>query len=290
MLNKDLPIVWTALITPLLEDGRIDFEALARLVDQQVKAGNGILFLGSTGEALNLANTEKKQILDWVREHKPQAPLMCGVGGIGLDATKAWVTALNDYPFDCYLMVTPPYAKPGDHGQLQWFNQLLDVSNKPCILYNVPGRTAFSLSRQALTTLREHKNFLGIKESSGSVEEFIAYKRALPNHAVYCGDDLMMPAFSNEGACGLISVASNAWPVQVHTYAQKCLDQTFDDHTLWQNAANSLFTASNPIPIKHLLHQRGLIHSPKVKLPLSHQDMGDDAELLHWDKKIVLWV
>ncbi|MCB0272064.1 MAG: 4-hydroxy-tetrahydrodipicolinate synthase [Bdellovibrionales bacterium] len=290
MDKNQIPIVWTAIITPFLENGAIDFTSLEHLVRMQEKFGNGILFLGSTGESLNLTNLEKKQVIDWVQNREFTVPTMCGVGGFCLDSTLSWIKAINEYKFDAYLLVTPPYAKPGAQGQLAWFTKLMDVSQKPCVLYNVPGRTACSLHRTALRELAKHKNLLGIKESSGSIDEFIAYKQTLPNHAVYCGDDIMMPHFAKEGACGLVSVASNAWPEQVQNYTQKCLNQTFDDFDLWKQACENLFTTSNPVPIKHLLHKRGLIKTSLVKAPLSHLDMGDDTDLIKYDQKIVLWV
>lgn len=290
MSKQQLPRVWTAIVTPLLETGAIDFQSLRKIVDEQVRANNGILFLGSTGEALNLSETEKQQILDWVKANKPSTPLMCGVGGSDLTSTLDWIDTINNYPFDYYLMVTPPYAKPGDEGQKAWFTELLDRAQKPCVLYNVPGRTACSLSRKALGTLREHKNFIGIKESSGSLDEFKKYKEALPNHAVYCGDDLLMPEFSKSGACGLISVASNVWPAATNAFAKQCLDGTFTDHELWKEASNSLFTASNPVPVKYQMYKNGWIKTPRVKLPLSHLDFKDTSRIESANQKIQAWL
>lgn len=289
-MKQNLPIVWTAIITPLDASGNVDFTSFKRLVQEQEKAGNGILYLGSTGEAFNLSTLEKQKILDWFKSNKPTVPTMCGVGGSDLEATLSWVRTINDYPFDSYLMVTPPYAKPGDEGQRAWFTQLLNQSKKPCVLYNVPGRTACSLSRKALESLRDHPNFIGIKESSGSLDEFKKFKATLPNHAVYCGDDLLMPEFSKAGACGLISVASNAWPSATNTFAKQCLDGTFKDHQLWKDASNSLFTASNPVPVKFLIHHNGWITSPNVKLPLSARDFKDSKSILDSNKKIQSWM
>jgi 4-hydroxy-tetrahydrodipicolinate synthase len=287
---KNLPIVWTAIVTPLDHNGNIDFTSFRKLVAEQEKAGNGILFLGSTGEALNLSSQEKQQILDWFKSNKPSVPTMCGVGGSDLEATLTWVETINQYSFDAYLMVTPPYAKPGDEGQKAWFTELLNKAKKPCVLYNVPGRTACTLSRRALESLKNHPNFLGIKESSGSLEEFKKFKSVLPNHAVYCGDDLLMPEFSDSGACGLISVASNVWPSATNAYAKKCLEKTFKDHQLWKDASNSLFTASNPVPVKYLLHKNGWIASTKVKLPLSDADFKDSKSILDANQKISQWI
>jgi len=283
------PLVWTALVTPLLENHKIDFEGMGTLMDQQAAAGNGILCLGSTGEALNLSFEEKCSIVDFFKQNKPQTLLMCGVGGFDMDATSQWIQKLNTYPFDAYLLLTPPYAKPGDKGQSAWFLKLLDIADKPCFLYNIPGRGACRLSLKALETLAGHPNFAGIKESGGSLASFQAYKKAIPNHLLYCGDDALMPEAAKHGACGLFSVASNAWPEQVHTFVQQCLDATFKDHALWNRAAQSLFSASNPIPIKRLLHDRQLIASPAVKTPLSAADMGSPEVLQRLDLDISAW-
>ncbi len=290
MKKQNLPIVWTAIITPLDQSGNLDFTSFEKLVGEQEKAGNGILFLGSTGEAFNLSANEKQQILEWFKNNKPSVPTMCGVGGSDLEATLAWINTINEYPFDCYLMVTPPYAKPGDEGQRAWFTQLLNQSKRPCVLYNVPGRTACPLSRKALESLRNHPNFMGIKESSGSLDEFKKFKSVLPDHAVYCGDDLLMPEFSENGACGLISVASNVWPGATNAYAKQCLEKKFKDHDLWREASNSLFTASNPVPVKYLMHKNGWIASAKVKLPLSDLDFKDSARILAANQKISSWL
>ena len=285
-----MPTVWTALVTPLLDQGEVDFESLQKLVLEQERANNGILFLGSTGEALNLASREKTKILDWIRQNKPKVPVMCGVGGSDLEGTIEWLNHINQYPFDAYLMVTPPYAKPGDDGQKQWFSHLMNKSQKPCLLYNVPGRTACSLSRTALESLSHNPMFAGIKESSGDPTEFKKYKETIPNHLAYCGDDLMMPTFGQLGAAGLVSVASNVWPGAAHTYAKQCIDGTFKDTELWKEASQSLFTASNPIPLKYILWKKEWIQSPAVKLPLSTEDFTETERIEKADQKISNWL
>lgn len=272
-MNLSEYALWTAVVTPLLDNEEIDFESLSRVVKQQDEAGNGLLILGSTAEALNLDLEQRKSIIEHVMKMKPSSPIMVGIGGNLLSEQKAWMSYLETLPVHAYLIVTPHYAKPGPKGQFQWFKALLDHSTRPCMLYNVPGRTAVAMSVEAVARLADHKNFWAIKEASGSVERFKEYLNAAQGKAVYCGDDALMPDFANAGSCGLVSVASNPWPRETHLYVKQCLNKTFDAKELWTKASNSLFVCSNPVPVKRLMFERGMIKTPKMMPPLSHEDM-----------------
>ena len=278
--------LWTALITPLLANGKIDFDSLKKLLHQQEEAGNGVLILGSTGEALNLSMEEKKQILNFTLEQKLSVPLMAGVGGINLDETLHWVKYLNTLSLDCYLMVTPLYAKPGAQGQYQWFKTLLDSSSKPVMLYNIPGRAGTALNHQAVKKLNGHPNFWAIKEASGSTQEFDQYVKDAPNARVYSGDDGMMPAFTKLGAKGLVSVASNVWPQRTKNVVTSCLDGNFTKEQLWEECSDSLFTYGNPVTIKGLMHKLQMIKTPFLRPPLSHQDLTDMAQLINANENV----
>lgn len=275
MKNIQKTTLWTALVTPFLSDGRVDYTSLEKLLREQESSGNGILILGSTGEALNISETERKEILDFTCEQKLSVPLMAGVGGIQLEETLRWVQHLNSLPLDAYLTVTPLYAKPGAKGQTHWFAQILDASEKPCVLYNVPGRAAVSLSLEAVKTLLPHKNFYGIKEASGSPDHFTEYFLAAPQKALYCGDDALMPEFARRGSCGLISVASNVWPKETKLYVEKALSQALRpmEEALWADASASLFESSNPVPVKRLLEKLGKISFGKLRPPLCAEDL-----------------
>ncbi|HEX5797404.1 MAG TPA: 4-hydroxy-tetrahydrodipicolinate synthase [Candidatus Saccharimonadales bacterium] len=265
--------VWTAIITPMNDDGTIDYASFEKILKRQESAGNAITILGSTGEALNLDEAEKKQILDFVLQLKLSVPLMAGVGGINLNTQLEWIKYLNTLELDCYLPVVPLYAKPGVHGQYGWFKALLDTADKPCMLYNVPGRTAKNLELETVSMLKDHKNFWAIKEASGSEKEFAKYAKAAPNAHMMSGDDAMLPAFSKLGAKGVVSVAANVWPEATDLIAGQCIKGVFKDTSLWRTATEALFCASNPVPVKALMHDLGQIDSPKLRLPLSDQDM-----------------
>ena len=267
--------LWTALVTPFNDDLTVDFDSLKNLVQEQVESNNGLLILGSTGEALNIGLADRKKIVEYVLSLNPNVPVMIGVGGHNLADTKAWVHYLETLNINAYLMVTPLYAKPGDQGQYQWFKTLMDEVSKPVMLYNVPGRTGTSLSLEAVSKLKDHKNYWAIKEASGSVEKFKEYLATSGNKPVYCGDDGLMPDFALNGASGLVSVASNVWPAATHTYVDQCLAKSFDAKQLWEEAANSLFIASNPVPAKAILKAQNRIKNNIMMPPLSSDDLTD---------------
>ncbi len=286
MKNLENFPLFTALITPMLEDGSIDFPSLQRLIKEQEKAGNGILILGSTGEALNLNDEEKRKILNFTLAQKVQVPLMAGVGGINIEDTLNWINYLETLPLDCYLMVTPLYAKPGPKGQFHWFKTLMDKATKPCILYNVPSRTGVSLNFQAVSDLSSHKNFYGIKEASGKVDDFKKYRSMAPNAKIYSGDDGMLPDFAPHGAFGLISVASNVWPEKTHKITNQCIKGEKINSELWKKICDTLFLVSNPVPAKIILNKLGRIKSPILRPPLSHQE-DFDRKKLDWANEAI---
>lgn len=281
--------LWTAVVTPLLQNGTVDFDSLTKLIHEQDEAQNGLLILGSTAEALNLNLKTRKSIIEHVVGMKPTSPIMVGIGGNLLEEQKEWMSYLATLPVHAYLLVTPHYAKPGPVGQYEWFKALMDHSTRPCMLYNVPGRTGVAMSVEAVTRLNKHKNFWAIKEASGSVEKFKEYLKASEGKGVYCGDDALMPDFAHAGSCGLVSVASNAWPKETHLYVEQCLNKTFDAKELWTKASNSLFVCSNPVPVKRLLFERGVISTPKMAAPLSHEDMISPAPVLSAQEAVSSW-
>ena len=285
---KEFPL-WTAVVTPLLTNGEVDFKSLENVVKAQEEAKNGLLILGSTGEALNLNLKTRKAIIEHVVNMKPQSPIMVGVGGNLLEEQKEWITYLETLNVHAYLLVTPHYAKPGPKGQYQWFKALMDASSRPCMLYNVPGRTAIPMALEAVKLLNTHKNFWAIKEASGSVEKFKEYLAAANGKEVFCGDDALMPDFAQAGSCGLVSVASNAWPRETHLYVEQCLNKSFDAKELWTKASNSLFVASNPVPVKRLMHEQGVISTALMMAPLSHEDMESPAPVLEAHAEVTRW-
>ncbi|EAR28666.1 dihydrodipicolinate synthase [Pseudoalteromonas tunicata D2] len=272
--------LWTALITPFTPQDTVDFDALAKLVAEQVAANNGILLLGSTGEGLALTETEQKEIVTFVCQLAPQVPLMVAVGGFNLKQQVQWLEFCNDLPIHAYLLGSPLYAKPGIQGQTQWFDTLLNHSKHPCMLYNVPGRSAVAIAPEVLTNLSHHTRLWAMKEASGDIAKFEAFRSAAPQLAIYSGDDALMPYFAQAGAKGLVSVAANAWPNQTAEFVRRSLAGTYPNlFRQWSSAINSLFEVANPIPVKVLMHKQGRIQFPDLRPPLTHLELNNHAAL-----------
>ncbi len=286
---KDIQL-WTALITPLAENGEVNFAELEKLIGLQSDAGNGVLILGSTGEGLAFSEKEKYEILDFVSKLPKRTPVMMGVGGFEINQQVNWIKRCNKAGVDALLVVTPLYAKPGFNGQLYWFKTLLDAAELPCMLYNVPSRTAVKMIPGVLAELRDHPNFWSVKEASGSVEEYLGYREAAPDAKFFSGDDALTAFFAQAGCDGLVSVASNPWPKETNLYVQKCLSgQTDGLFPVWNRAVDALFAVSSPVPAKRLMKEKGQISSAVLKPPLSEDDLQDSAQLNEADKQIGEW-
>ena len=284
-------VLWTALVTPLTAEGEVDFAGLDRLVADQAEAGNGILLLGSTGEGLALSALEQRRIVSYVCELAPAAPLMVAVGGQQLDEQLQWLDFCNELPIDAYLLASPLYAKPGPRGQAAWFGALLQRAQRPCMIYNVPSRSGVALDPAALAGLTAEPNFWAIKEASGSIADFAAFRRACPGVAIYSGDDGLMPYVAQDGAAGLVSVCANAWPEATQRYVRACLaGQGAAMVPLWPEAVATLFEVANPIPVKVLMHQQQVLGQPTLRLPLTHDELTELTPLLSADQRITDWL
>ncbi len=283
--------LWTALITPMNEDQSINFNDLEILLKRQEASQNGILILGSTGEALLLSDKEKEEIINFVIDKQLQVPIMVGIPGTNTKSAMKWINYCNDLKVDAFLLVTPVYTKPGRHGQYQWFHQLLEKSKKPCMLYNVPSRAGISLNKDTLNDLKDHPNLFALKEASGSTQDFQEYQKSAPNISIFSGDDALTPDFSKIGCKGLVSVISNVWPEQTKKYLDKCLKQDFTNLKTMIEASNSMFLASNPIPTKFLLAEKKTISTSQTKTPLNSKDLSSDSReiIMKIDQQVENW-
>jgi len=288
---NDFPL-WTAIVTPMNDDSSIDFISFEKILKEQEAAGVAVVILGSTGEALNLERSEQKRVLEFGLSLNLKVPVMTGIGGFNQKETLDYVSYLNSLSgLDAYLVVTPLYAKPGEHGQTAWFKSILDLSTRPCMLYNVPGRTGVKMSFGAVKTLKGHKNFWAIKEASGSVEDFKKYAESNPNARMYSGDDGMVPDFYPVGCVGLVSVASNAWPRETKAYVVKTLNGKLskEEANLWSASCDTLFIAANPVPVKNLMHFQGKITTNVLRAPLDHRDLADNSPVVAANRNIASW-
>lgn len=265
----------TALVTPFTEDGGIDLAAYAALIDRQVAAGVDFLVpLATTGETPALSAEEKLALMEVAVAHAAGRPLLVGCGSNSFNATLDNMELLADHGVDAWLVVVPFYNKPTQEGQYQYFRAIAAATDKPIIIYNVPGRTGANMTADTCIRLAEEcHNIIGIKEASGNyaqVSEII--RRAPQGFAVLSGDDDMTFAFMATGAHGVISVASNAFPELVAGMTHAVAE---GDYALGRELHHKLFpffkacfVESNPIPVKAALEIMGQMRSD-VRLPLA---------------------
>ncbi|TYP92728.1 4-hydroxy-tetrahydrodipicolinate synthase [Fodinibius salinus] len=282
--------LYTALVTPMKENGDLHLDDLASLIHRQDEAGNGVLVLGSTGEGLAQSLEHKKQVVKTASSLNIDVPIMVGVGGFNLRNQIEWIEYCHQFDVDSFLLVTPLYAKPGAKGQVQWFKSLLDTADRPCMLYNVPSRTGISMSPLVLKELADHPNFHAVKEASGSIDDYQQYRKAAKDIAFYSGDDALLPFFAMAGCHGLVSVAANVWPHATHEYVSRSLDGRGPELLpLWQECTDALFKGPNPVPAKVLLHEKEEIEHSTLHPPLTEDDVEDISLLKNADNMIEQW-
>ncbi len=267
---------WTALITPFTEKGVVDLSSLELLLKRQEEAQNGVVLLGSTGEGLALDKATRRAVLNHACALDLSIPILVGVDGFRLQDVLAWMEECEELPIDGFMLVTPIYARPGKHGQLAWFKELLNASQKPCMLYNVPHRAGCDLHLDVICELKDHPNFWAIKEASGSIETFEMFCNEAPNLRLFSGNDDCIP----DRAHGLVSVMGNIWPQEVNAYVKERSTQE-----VWKKAAR-LANQCNPVAAKRILYTKGIISSDYLKPPLSSKDGGDLSALSEVEEQL----
>ncbi|XQW84588.1 4-hydroxy-tetrahydrodipicolinate synthase [Thalassotalea piscium] len=283
--------LWTALVTPFDRKGAIDYASLKINAEYQNNAGNGILLLGSTGEGLALTKEEQLSVVTFITSMALDVPIMVAVGGYNLSEQLEWIAICNKLPISAYLLGTPIYTKPGPVGQTQWFSALLEQSDFPCMLYNVPSRSAVSIPVTTVKELQHHRNCWALKEASGELTSFLAFKQHCPEIKLFSGEDAMMPYLAGADVAGLVSVASNVWPEATHMYVNLALSGRHQGlFPLWQNAVDALFQVSSPIPVKVLMAQKSMISTATLRAPLTDQELAANNELVEVDQLINQWL
>lgn len=262
----------TALITPFMEDGTIDFQSLSAMIEHQVNGGvDYLVIMGTTSEAPTITHKEQDQIIAHVvKQVAGRVPLVLGVGGNSTAAVVQRLGELKDRlvaDFAAILSVTPYYNRPQQEGLYLHFCEVAKASPVPVILYNVPKRTGVNLLPDTTRRIYEAypNKIMGIKEACGSIEQF-SETIAIANgdFAVISGDDDLAYEMVKAGGGGLISVASNAWPKEMKQIVtqQDAFMQSKMGHRI-----HLLFVEGNPSGIKTVLTEMGMIKNI-LRLPL----------------------
>ena len=270
---------FVALVTPMLADGSLDFNALEELIDWQIESGtNGIVAVGTTGESATVSVKEHLKILEKTIDFaRGRVPVVAGTGANSTQEAIELSQKAAELGADYALLVTPYYNKPNQEGLFQHFIKIADSVDISQILYNVPSRTACDLKPETVLKLATHQNIVGIKEafdSSERLSELIRISNSIADQkyfSVFSGDDPSFNSFMAKGGHGVISVAANIVPKYISQICSLNLSNQFDDakelNSILNNLYELLFVESNPIPVKWMLNKMGRIQTG-IRLPL----------------------
>ena len=264
-----------ALITPFKEDLSIDFDALERLVEYNIK--NGVEYLvisGTTGESVTITTDEKKNLIEFISSvNKGRLPLVLGIGGNNTSSIISEIQGTDLSSIDAILSVSPYYSKPTQEGIYQHFKAISQVSPLPIILYNVPGRTSKNIEPE--TTIRlanDFENIIGVKEAGNNVHQYLELLRTKPDDfLVISGDDDLALGVALAGGSGVISVIGQGLPNEFSDMIRLGIagkaKQAYDIHFKLMPITSMIFAENNPAGIKAVLSGLG-ISKMHVRLPL----------------------
>lgn len=265
-----------AIITPMYENGEVNYEKLGELLDFQIEnSTDAIIICGTTGEASTLSHEEHLDVIRYTADYvKKRVPVIAGTGSnctetaiyLSQEAEKAGVDGL--------LVVTPYYNKATQKGLIAHYEAVAKSVSLPIIMYNVPGRTGCNiLPETAVKLAKEVDNIVGIKAATGNMAQETKMMQLVDGCLdVYSGEDGLIVPMLSIGAKGVISVLSNVAPKETHDICQKFFDGdikgSLDLQLKALNLVDALFCEVNPIPVKHALNLMGMEVGP-LRMPLS---------------------
>ncbi len=248
-----------ALITPFCEDGSVNYEILAELIEEQIAEGtDAIVSVGTTGEAATLSHEEHLEVIRFTCERVAgRIPVIAGTGSNATDTAIYLSVEAQRYGADGLLLVSPYYNKATQKGLIEHFTMVAKAVTIPILLYNIPGRTGINIAPETIAYLAKNvDNIVGIKEASGNfsaIAKMLALLGDTPFDLYSGNDDQIIPMMSLGGA-GVISVLSNVAPRKTHELCRAALDGDFKRAGRLQIEAmelvDQLFTEVNPIPVK----------------------------------------
>ena len=252
----------TALVTPMFEDGSVNFKRLNSLIKEQITAGiDALIICGTTGEKSTLRYDEHAKVIEEsVKAADGKVPIIAGTGS---NDTVYSVELCNDAEkagADAFLMVAPYYNKTSQRGLIAHYTAVAASADLPMILYNVPSRTGLNIQPETVVTLAKVDNIVGLKQANGDLSS-VAKIAALCDLPIYSGNDDQIVPILSLGGLGVISVLSNVIPRETHDICQTWFDGNVEESKRLQlhylDLANGLFTDVNPIPVKEALNLMG---------------------------------
>lgn len=264
----------TALVTPMNNDGSVNYNRLERLVDEQIKGGiDALVICGTTGEKSTLRYDEHLKVIEVaVKSCNKRVPIIAGTGS---NDTVYSVELCNDAESvgaDAFLMVAPYYNKTSQAGLVAHYNYIADRVNKPIILYNVPSRTGVAIAPETYKELSKHPNIVATKEANGDLSAVAKTKYLCGDDLdIYSGNDDQIVPIMSLGGIGVISVLSNILPLETHKICDYYLNGNeklaSEMQVKYTGLINALFCDVNPIPVKTAMNLMGMDVGP-LRLPL----------------------
>ena len=287
--------VYTAIITPFTNSGKIDWKAYGNLLDEQLEARvSGIVPCGTTGESPTTSHKEDNDLIDFtIRRLKGRAQVIPGTGSNSTEEAIQSTKYAQIAGADVVMLVNPYYNKPTQKGLYLHFKAIADSVRIPCIIYNIKGRTGVNVETPTLIRLmKDCKNILGVKEASGDIRQMKDVLRLRnPNFSVLSGDDNMTLELIKAGGDGVISVASNIVPKEIVRMVDFALKgRTTEAKKIDERLAvllKTLFIETNPIPIKTALSMQGKCKE-RFRLPMCTMEGANKKMLRSILKKMSL--
>jgi 4-hydroxy-tetrahydrodipicolinate synthase len=273
-MNHPFKGAGVALVTPFTENNTIDFDALGKIIDNQVKGGMDYLVaLGTTAETPTLSGEEKREVVRFIKDHASGLPIVVGMGGNDTRKIIKQIEKTDLNKVAGLLIVTPYYNKPSQDGMFRHYKAIAEVSPVPIILYNVPSRTGVNLEYETAVRLAEtSEKFVAVKEASGILSQITRINKYTPeSFSVISGDDVLALPIISIGGIGVISVIANALPGKLSSLIHLALNGEYAEarklHFELIDLFKLIFKEGNPGGVKALMHMQGIIQN-ELRSPL----------------------
>ena len=269
-----------AIVTPF-SGGEVDLPALKRLLDFQLENGtDAITACGTTGEASTMTRQERMRVIACCAEHvNGRVPVIAGSGSNSTEVAVELSKDAERAGADGLLLVTPYYNKASQQGLIRHYERIAGAVSLPCILYDVPSRTGVRIAPENYRELAKHENILGVKEAGGNLGDIQRTRNLCPeDFYIWSGNDDETTAICALGGVGVLPVAANVIPAEIHTLVRLCLDNDFAAAGKLQlyikDLCDTLFCEVNPIPVKTALNLLGR-EAGELRLPLCPPEGGN---------------
>lgn len=283
-----------AIVTPMNEDGSINFDKLGELIEFNIaNHTDAIIICGTTGESATMTDEEHQDCITYaIKKADGRIPVIAGTGSNDTKYAVALSKHAEKQGADALLVVTPYYNKCSQEGLIKHYYAIADAVNIPIIAYNVPSRTGTNIAVSTCVELSKHKNIVAIKEASGDISRVAQIRAACGDDLdVYSGNDDQIIPILSLGGKGVISVLSNCMPKETHDICELCFENKYEEASQLAlkllEFTNGLFMDVNPIPVKEALNIMGF-EVGECRLPLCKMPQAKIDKLKSQMQKIGL--